>query len=176
VWQAGSADDNRAVSVVGSFDNLWDATPLAPVLFDGQPTTYRATTVLVPRGQVYTYKFVVVGEATLDPINPQRTVLDNGFEWSRFFTYYCNVPICFETWELAILARLTNEILPFTSGDARKFMDLYYFRADRAAPEGTFHQAYRLEQPIGAVNFIDNILACEERHRLIDYNIRSACG
>src|ERR1700704_6641684 len=101
VWRAESGDDNRTVSVVGSFDNLWDSTPLEPV-------------VLVSQGQVHTYKFLVDGQPVLDPINPQRTVLDNGIEWSRFFTQGCATPVSFETWELAILTRLTNEILPFT--------------------------------------------------------------
>jgi hypothetical protein len=83
VWRASAEDDRRAISVVGSFDNLWDATPLDPVVFDGQPTLYRAATVLVPKGQIHTYKFLVDGQPTLDPVNPQRIVLDNGIEWSR---------------------------------------------------------------------------------------------
>ena len=171
VWRAAAADDTRTVSVVGSFDNLWDATPLDPVLFVGTSTLYRAATVLVPKGQVHTYKFMVDGETVLDPINPQRTVLDNGIEWSRFFTEQCPIPVSFGTSELAILARLTNEILPFTSDDAKRFMDLYYFTAERQARASVFHQAFRLEQPIGAVNFIDKLVAREERHRLIDYKI-----
>jgi hypothetical protein len=169
VWRAASGDDNRAVSVIGTFDNLWDATPLEPVQFDGAPTLYRAATVLVPKGQIHTYKFLADGELALDPINPQRTVLDNGIEWSRFFTQQCAIPVSFEAWELAILARLTNEILPFTSQDAQRFMDLYYFTADRQARETVFRQAFRLEQPVGAVNYIDKLVAREERHRLADY-------
>src|SRR5205807_4145267 len=50
-------------------------------------------------------------------------------------------------------------------------MDLYYFTADRQARESIFHQAFRLEQPIGAVNFIDKLVAGAERHRLIDYKL-----
>jgi hypothetical protein len=171
VWRAESGDDNRTVSVVGSFDNLWDSTPLEPVLFDAHRTLYRAAVVLVSQGQVHTYKFLVDGQPVLDPINPQRTVLDNGIEWSRFFTQGCATPVSFETWELAILTRLTNEILPFTSPDAQRFMDLYYFTADRQVRESAFHQAFRLEQPIGAVNYIDKLVAGAERHRLIDYKI-----
>ena len=171
VWRATAIDDRRPISVVGTFDNLWDATPLEPVLFDGQPTLYRAATVLISKGQVHLYKFMVDGQSAPDPINPQRTVLDNGVEWSRFFTDLCAVPVSFESWELAILARLTNEILPFTGDDAQRFMDLYYFNADKRAREDTFHQAFRLEQPIGAANFIDKLVAREERHRLTDYKI-----
>lgn len=171
VWRAAPADETHDVAVTGSFDNLWDMTPLEAVLFDGQPTLYRAVTVLVPEGQIHRYRFVLNGQPTLDPINPQRVVLDNGMEWSRFFTAQCTLPVCFESWELAILARLTNEVLPFTSDDAKRFMDLYYFTADRQARSTTLHQAFRLEQPIGAVNFIDKLVAREERHRLIDYKI-----
>jgi hypothetical protein len=132
---------------------------------------YRAATVLVPKGQVHHYKFVADGQPVLDAINPQRVVLDNGIEWSRFFTDQCAIPVSFERRELAILARLTNEILPFTSDDAQKFMDLYYFTADKQARETALHQAFRLEQPVGAVNYIDKLLAREERHRLVDYKI-----
>ena len=171
LWRTAAADDRPAVSVVGTFGNLWEAVPLEPVLFDTGPTRYRAATVLVPKGQVHRYQFVVDGQTAPDPINPQRSVLDNGVEWSRFFTQQCAVPVSFETVELAILTRLTNEILPFTGDDAQRFMDLYYFTADRQAREGAFHQAFRLEQPIGAVNFIDKLVACQERHRLNDYRL-----
>jgi hypothetical protein len=171
VWRAGGGDDRRPVAVVGTFDSLWDATPLEPVLFDGQPTLYRAATVLIRKGQAHIYKFLVDGQAMADPINPQRVVLDNGVEWSRLFTEQCAISVSFESWELAILARLTNEILPLTGDDAQRFMDLYYFTADKRARETAFHQAFRLEQPIGAVNFIDKLVAREERHRLGDYKV-----
>lgn len=171
VWRASAREDRRSVAVVGTFDDLWNTTPLKPVMFDGAPTLYRAATVLVPKGQVHTYKFLLDGVPVLDPINPQRVELDNGIEWSRFFTQLCARPISFETWELAILARLTNEVLPLTSRDAQRFMNLYYFNADRQARETSLHQAYRLEQPIGVVNFIDKLVAAAERHRLIDYKL-----
>jgi hypothetical protein len=103
LWRADSTEDNRPVSIVGSFDNLWDATPLETVLFDGGATPYRAATVQVPKGQVHVYKLLLDGQAVLDPINPQRTVLDNGIEWSRFFTQQCAIPISFENWEELML-------------------------------------------------------------------------
>lgn len=167
VWRAAARDDERPVAVVGNFDSLWDSTPLEPVMFDHRPTFYRAATVRVPSGRLYLYKFIVDGQAVLDPINPQRTRLNTGSEWSRFFTNYCAVPVTLESWEISILARLTNEILPFTTGAAQKFMDTFYFDADNA----TRQSAYRLEQPVGAVNFIDNILSREEHHRLVNYKI-----
>lgn len=167
VWRAAARDDERPVAVVGNFDNLWDSTQLEPVLFDNRRTLYRAATVRVASGGLYLYKFIVDGQAVLDPINPQRTQLDTGAQWSRFFTNYCAVPVSLESWEISILARLTNEILPFTTGAAQKFMDTFYYNADKA----TQQSAYRLEQPVGAVNFIDNILSREEHHRLVDYKI-----
>jgi hypothetical protein len=172
VWRAAGGDDRRSVAVVGSFAPLWDTTPLEAVLLpDSAPSAYRAVTVRVPVGEVHTYKFMVGHEAVLDPINPQRQLLANGFEWSRFFTHYCMSPVSLESWEIAVLMRLTNAILPFTQGDARKFMDLYYFKSPPSAQASAFRQAFRLDQPVGAVNFIDNLLSREEGHRLIDYKI-----
>jgi hypothetical protein len=171
VWRAASEADRRPVTVTGTFDRLCQATPLAPVHFDGQETAYRAVSVRVPVGEVHYYKFLIGGEPSLDPINPQRQPLDNGIEWSRFFTRYCNTPITLEAWEADLLMRLTNAILPFAEDAAAQFLDLYYFRADRAAQDNTYHQAYRISQPIGAVNFIDNLLSREESHRLIDYRL-----
>lgn len=171
VWLADTPVDLTPVSVVGTFDNLWNSTLLDPVMFEGEATRYRAATVAVPKGQVHTYKFLRAGVAVLDPMNPQWVTLDDGTEWSRFFTEQCLTPLSFERWELAILVRLTNEILPFNSPDAQDFMNLFYFNADKQARNSIFSQAYRLEQPIGAANFIDNLVARDERHHLIDYKI-----
>jgi hypothetical protein len=171
VWVVAGPDDNRPVSVVGTFSRLYEPVPLETVRADGELTRYRAATVLVPNGQVHTYKFLVESQPVLDPINPQRVILDNGVEWSRFFTQLCMVPLSFERWELEILVRLTNHILPFRSTDAQRFMNLFYMNADRQARSIGFPHVFRLEQPVGAVNFIDKLLAREERHRLIDYKI-----
>ena len=173
VWRADAPSDQTPVSVVGTFDDLWRSTLLDVVRFDGEPTAWRAATVLVPKRQVHTYKFLRGGQTVLDPINPQRKKLDDGIEWSRFFTENCATPISFEPWELAILARLTNEILPFSSKDASAFLERVYFNrdTDREARRSVYGQAYRPEQPIGAVNFIDNVVAREEWHHLIDYKI-----
>jgi hypothetical protein len=171
VWHAAAPQDKARIAVVGTFGPLWDATPLEVVRFGGNATRFRALKICVPKGQVHTYKFLVEGRPTLDPINPQRTVLDNGVEWSRFFTQECSLPLCFEDWELALLMRLTNEILPFTSPDAQDFLNLYYFTASEPARSAALPQAYRLEQAIGAVNFIDKFVAREETHRLVDYKL-----
>ena len=74
----------REVGVVGTFADLYQALPLPPVFFLGDPTGYYAVTCRVPQAQVHTYQLVVDGRLTPDPINPQRVVLDNGKTWSRF--------------------------------------------------------------------------------------------
>jgi hypothetical protein len=162
VWQSATPEDPTP---------LWEATPLEVVRFAYNATRFRAFTISVPKGQVHTYKFLVDGRSVLDPINPQRTTLDNGVEWSRFFTQECALPLSFENWELALLIRLTNEILPFTSPDAQDFLNLYYFTVSEPARASAVPQAYRLEQAIGAVNFIDKFVAREENHRLTDYKV-----
>ena len=42
---------------------------------------------------------------------------------------------------------------------------------ERQSKDTQYARAYRLDQPIGVVNFIDKILAREESHRLSDYKI-----
>ena len=54
--------------------------------------------------------------STLDPINPQQVRLENGKTWSRFFTDSYLQPIVLELWELKLLYRLTEQILPFRTG------------------------------------------------------------
>src|SRR5215470_14299153 len=40
VWSADTATDLTPISVVGTFDNLWDSTLLDAVMFAGEPTRY----------------------------------------------------------------------------------------------------------------------------------------
>ena len=63
-------------------------------------------TLRVPKAQVHTYKFAVGGRYQLDPVNPQRSVADNGQPWSRFFTDACQVPLVLSRREREVLARL----------------------------------------------------------------------
>ena len=115
------------------------------------------------------YKFMVDGQSRLDPINPQRVMLDDGKTWSRFFTQLCTVPITFERWEMALLARITSHILPFETKEGRNFLARFYDSLDRRSKDTQFAHAYRLDQPVGVVNFIDKLLAREEGHHLVDY-------
>ena len=159
------------VAIIGTFANLYEPIPLRRVKFKDTDSRYYALTVVVPKGQVHTYKFVVDGEIKLDPINPQRVVLDNGKTWSRFFTHLCSQPISFERQELDLLNRLTEHILPFRTDQGQNFLDKYYKSLETQAKETQYAYAYRLDQPVGVVNFIDKLLAKEEHHHLLDYQV-----
>jgi hypothetical protein len=76
-----------------------------------------------------------------------------------------------ERWELDILYRLAAEILPFQTDEASNFLARFYDYLDRASQDNVFANAYRMDSSVGEVNFIDNMLAREERHHLVDYKI-----
>jgi len=162
-------EDDRAhdVAVIGTFADLVTPIPLRPVA----DSVYRSVSVAVPKGQVHRYRFLVDGRSVLDPINPQRTTNPDGTEWSRFFTQFCTQIVSFERWEIALLTRLTDHILPFRTVQAQRFLNLYLNGLDRASKDLQYARAYRFDQPIGVVNFIDKIVAREESHRLLDYKI-----
>jgi hypothetical protein len=104
-------------------------------------------------------------------VNPQRVTTPEGTQWSRFFTQYCTDIISFERWELTLLLRLTDHILPFRTIEGQRFLNIYLNNVDRQSKDTQYAHAYRLDQPIGVVNFIDKILAREESHRLTDYKV-----
>lgn len=111
------------------------------------------------------------GQTGVDPINPQRVVLDDGREWSQFFTQLCAVPIIFERWEWVLLDRLTDHILPFHTSEGRNFLARHYTTLDKAARQALMVPAYRLDESVGVVNYIDKLLAKEEHHHVVDYRI-----
>lgn len=155
------------VHVCGSFAAWHTRIPLRRIRdFD-----YFAATVTVPKAQVHRYRFFVDGESVLDPINPQRTRGDNGVQWSRFFTESCTTRITFEAWEAILLERLANHILPFQTTEGRRFLAQFHDYLDRTAKDLQYAHAYRLDQNVGVVNFIDKLLAREEAHHRIDYTI-----
>lgn len=167
----GRAEPAGEVGVLGTFAQLHTPVPLRPVPFLGEPTGYWAVTVQVPKGQVHTYRYVVDGTARLDPVNPQRQRLDNGVEWSRFFTHGCAVPVTFEDWEARLLERIVEHVLPFQVPENRRFVQDQYNRLDRAERDARFPLAYRMDESVGVVNFLDKLLAREEAHNLDDYRI-----
>lgn len=166
--------DNKngpAPAVIGDFNKLYEPIALSRVLFLNEPTGYYAVSVRVPKARYFRYKFIVSGQLELDPINPQQVLEANGNRWSRFFTHLCTQPLSFEIWEFTILERLTDHIMPFRTKDGQNFLARYYQNLDKKSRETQYAFAYRLDQSVGIVNFIDNLLAREERHRLNDYKI-----
>jgi Gluconate 2-dehydrogenase subunit 3 len=172
VWPARRENAPQSVTVLGTFGALYEAIPLAPVMYaNGQETGFRAVTVKVPKGELHYYRFIVDGAVVNDPVNPQQATLDNGQTWSRFFTHLCTQPLSFAEWELEILTRLTDHILPFRTEEAQNFFDRFYTYLDKSAKEMQYTHAYRLDQPVGVVNYIDKLVAKEESHHLLDYKI-----
>ena len=155
------------VAVLGTFANLHAPIPLRRVA----DSKYWTVSAAVPKGEVHRYKFLVDGRVILDPVNPQRITTSDGGEWSRFFTQFCTEIISFETWEATLLERLTDHILPFRTTEGQRFLNLYYTYLDRQSKDIQYARTYRLDQPVGAVSFIDKIVAREESHRLVDYKI-----
>jgi|GEM_PF-571997 hypothetical protein len=155
------------VAVIGTFAPIYTALPMRRVA----DTPYFTVTALVPKGEVHTYKYKVDGEFQLDPINPQQTTLDNGAVWSRFFTQGCTQRLSFERWEMDILTRLTDHILPFRTEEGQRFLQQYYESLDRQTKEQRYPGAYRFDESVGVANFIDKLVAREENHHLIDYKI-----
>ncbi len=159
------------VGVIGTFGLLYEPVALRRVKFLDEDTSYWALTLALPRREVYYYKFVVDGAVILDPVNPQRSVLENGVEWSRFFTWECSVPIVLESWELAVLQRLCNHLLPFRTRAGQRFLSWYYEGLDQQSKQGEQRSAYRLDDSAGAAFYIDHILAREENHHLNSYRM-----
>jgi hypothetical protein len=156
-----------AISVIGTFADLCTPIPLRQV----DDSIFWAATMVVPKGQYHRYRFLLGSRGVLDPVNPQQMTLPDGTQWSRFFTDFCTDTLCFERWEASLLERLTNHILPFRTTEGQRFLNIYYNNVDRESKVTQYAKAYRLDQPVGVVNFIDKLLARQESHRLIDYKI-----
>jgi hypothetical protein len=154
------AGDGFSVSIRGTFDALYVRTPLKRV----EDSRYFALTVVLPAGCCYRYRFILGDTEILDPINPQITVEDNGTEWSSFFTFATFEPITFERWERIILDRLTRHILPFNTQEAREFLE-----REVGTPRPNHPYLHRFDISVGVVNFLDKLLAREERHQLPAY-------
>jgi hypothetical protein len=170
IYAVRGLPEPQQVAVIGTFAPLYAPLPLRRAQFLGTDTRYWATTVVVPHNQVHTYTFLVDDTLQCDPINPQRVLLDNNESWSRFFTHYCTHPLTLTRLEAALLQRITDHILPFRTSDGQRFLDRH---AQALVTSGSPPVAglYRLDEPVGVVNFIDNILAREEHHNRADYKI-----
>lgn len=159
----------QEVAVIGTFANLYEPLPLHRVRFIDSDTRYYSLTVVVPKGEAHNYLFLIDGALKVDPINPQRVVLDNGSTWSRFFTQFCTDPMSLSRSEMALLKRLTDHILPFRTSEGQNFLARYYNAQDVRSKQRQYSNIYTLDESVGEVNYIDNMLAREERHHLVDY-------
>jgi hypothetical protein len=160
-----SAKIPEKVGVIGTFANLYEPIALRRVA----DFPYFTATAVVPKGEVHTYRYVVDGTSVVDPINPQLVTLDNGAVWSRFFTQGCTQPITFERSAMTILQRFTAHILPFRSESGQNFLNRYYENLDHDNRDMRYPNAYRLDESVGAANYIDKVVAREEIHHLVDY-------
>jgi Gluconate 2-dehydrogenase subunit 3 len=157
------------IAVTGSFTQLYEPVALRPIRFRGEPSGIWALTVRVPKGQIHTYRLRVDGAWRNDPINPQTVTLDNGREWSRFFTEGCQIPLTLARRERDLLGRIVSHLLPFRSTENSKFIRGLYESLDRRERERQFPLAYRLDEEVGVVNYIDKVIARAERHNADDY-------
>ncbi len=155
------------IGVIGSFASLIEPIPLEQI----EDTDYWAVSVAVPKGAVHTYKYLAGSRVMVDPINPQRTRRPDGSEWSVFFTEYCTSLVTLEPWEAELLGRLTDHIMPFRTTEGQRWLSQYHDSLDKGARRSQFARAFQLDQSVGAVSFIDKLLARQERHRLVDYRI-----
>lgn len=171
VYSGASVQDPGSVAVISTYNNLYQPIPLSRVMFVDEPTRYHTVTFVVPKNEVHLYKFLVDGKYTVDPINPNQVTLENGALWSRFFTEEYSQPLVLEDWELKLVYRMVEQILPFRTGDAETFLQQFYNYLDYSDKDNKFANIYRLDDSVGETNFVDNILAREERHRLVDYKI-----
>ena len=104
--------------------------------------------------------------AVLDPVNPQRVTHADGSEWSRFFTEYCTDRYRSNGGRWRSCSASPTTSCRSAPSVRQRFLRLYYDCVDRQSKDTQYARAYRLDQPVGAVNFIDKIVAREEAHRL----------
>ena len=139
---------------------LYAPAALKPV----EDSLYLALTLRVPKGRRHRYRFIVDGRGQLDPINPQTTTTPQNETWSSFWTWTYNEPINLERWEMALIGRMTNALLPFQGRETRNLIE-------RGLNDGNVMHFFRMDIPAGVANYIDNILAREERHHLGSYRL-----
>lgn len=156
-----TSDTEPAVFVAGLPEPGLRMLPLERVA----DSLYLAVTVRLPAARAYRYSLVVDGVVQPDPLNPQREKLINGEEVSVFFTQRCFEPVVLERWEMTLLKRLTNHILPFQAREGELFLS----NPGGGSMSSLAPQLHHLDHSIGVVNYIDKMLAREERHHLPAY-------
>lgn len=165
----GRSRHPESVRLVASFCDLYDPIPMRPVRFLGEETGFWVVSLRVRKGQLHRYLFGVDGIWETDSVNPQFTRGDNGRTWSRFFTESCQVPLFFSARERAVLGRLVAHLLPFRLPENSRFVREVYSLLDRAMREQQFPLAYKVDEEVGVVNYIDKVLSRSEQHNADDY-------
>ncbi|KUG53869.1 hypothetical protein AVL61_15170 [Kocuria rosea subsp. polaris] len=166
----GRATRPTSVEVVGTFGELFSPVALRPVRFLGDDTGFWAVGIRVAKGQSHRYLVGVDEQWDVDSINPQYATSDNGRTWSRFFTEACQIPLVLSARERELLGRLVAHLLPFRLPENSKFIREVYNQLDRLARVQEFPLAYRLDEEVGVVNYIDKLLARSEQHHADDYH------
>lgn len=159
----------HSIEINGSFLPMYKTLPLQPLKFMDEDSGLYYLTVLLPVANGFHYRYIVNGLSKLDPINPQKVKFKNNREWSFFFTDFYNYSNNFEEWEMNILYRLVEQIVPFHTEEAQNFINRFYQSLPRGEKEAM--PIYKLDESVGEINYITNILAREERHHLQDYKI-----
>ncbi|QQP90703.1 gluconate 2-dehydrogenase subunit 3 family protein [Skermanella sp. TT6] len=160
VWRR-EMDEPRpeTVGLIGTFRALYDRIPLREI----PDSLYWHVTLRVPKRTCHRYLFQVGGAYHQDRVNPQTETDGDGRVWSRFFTEETTRPLVLQPHERRILGRFVQHILPFRTDAAEEFL--------RSPGNPLPKDVYELDQAVGVVNFIDKVLAREERHNRIDYAI-----
>jgi len=159
--------DKINIYLIGDFDYLYKKRKLHQIFLNDSPTRFWAITLKLPIGNLFYYKFLVNNKLVTDPLNTLSKTLDNNIEWSVCFTHYYKNAIVFEKWEWVILQRLVSYLLPFKTDEFDTFVNKH---------QGQFNNMTRslvsqLNYDIGCVNFIDKLIAKDERHHIIDYKL-----
>lgn len=157
VWHARD-EAPGAISLLTTAHSLHELIPMQRV----DNSDFWSVTLAVRKAERHRYLFRLDGSMTLDPINPQTEVSASGETWSSFFTWAYPQPITFERWEFTILDRLTRHILPANSSEQLNFLS-------REGQENQVQHLFRLDISLGVANFIDKVVAKEERHHLYTY-------
>jgi hypothetical protein len=149
----------NSLQLMGTFAPLYERIPLREI----PGSIYSYVALRVPKATCHTYLFEVDGRLAPDRVNPQTETDGGGRTWSRFFTEGATRPLVLQPHERALLARFVEHILPFRTQAAEEFIR----SPGNPLPKGV----YRLDQAVGVINFIDKLLAREERHNRVDYAI-----
>ena len=159
--------EEKDIFLLGNFANLYTTYQLSRVKLNNSDTNLYAVTLKLPTRAVYFYQFKIDQSFYIDPLNSFSKTLDNGKTWSCFITEGYKTPLIFEEWEVKILQRFVSFVLPFKTAEFKTFVNRHSAQFDNT----TRSMLNQLYYDIGVVNFIDKLLARQERHHVINYQL-----